>query len=82
MRHPKPTSTIEQIARALCIADEKDPDEDVASIDVQPFSSALSYLRPMQVKCWTTYEAEARRFMAAFAVMRKAELGSAGTRDM
>ena len=81
MRHPKPTSTVEQVARALCIADERDPDGDVASIDVEPFSSALSYLRPVQVKCWTTYEAEAKRFMAAFAVMRKTELVSAGTQD-
>ena len=64
---------VEQVARALCRADERDPDEDVASIDVEPFSSSLSYLRPTKVKGWTTYEAEAKRFVAAFAVMQEAE---------
>ena len=43
--------------------------------------ATLNYRRPVQVKCWTTYEAEAKRFMAAFAVMRKTELVSAGTQD-
>lgn len=65
---------VEQVARALCTADGRDPDEDVSSIDVQPFSSSLNYLRPITVKCWVTYEAEAKRFVAAFVVMRSAEL--------
>ena len=81
MTHPKPTSTVEQVARALCTADDKDPDEDVDSIDVQPFAGSLSYLRPIRVKGWTTYETEAKRFVAAFAVMRSAEL-SAVARDI
>ena len=66
---PNASSTVEKVARALCAVDDQDPDEDVNSIDLHPMTGALTYLRPMVVKGWTTYEAEAKRFIATARVL-------------
>ena len=66
---PIPTNTVEKVARALCAVDDQDPDENVDSIDVQPMTGALTYLRPTVVKGWMTYEAKAQRFIAAARVL-------------
>ena len=66
---PNASSTVEEVARALCAVDDQDPDEEVNSIGLQPVTEALTYLRPVIVKGWTTYEAEARRFIATARVL-------------
>jgi hypothetical protein len=48
--------TTEEVARALCSATGKNPDE--MQID-----------RPQQIAQWHLYEAEARKFIAAYNVM-------------
>ena len=66
---PNVSSTVEKVARALCVVDDQDPDEDVDGIGFQPVTEALTYLRPTVVKGWTTYEAEARRFIATARIL-------------
>ena len=66
---PKAASTVEKVARALCAVDDQDPDEKVDSIRFEPVTGALTYLRPTVVKGWMTYEAKAKRFIAAARVL-------------
>ena len=57
---------IDRVARALCAADGRDPEEMVSShnnVDVGPGGTELH--REIVLPAWTFYAAEARRFIAA-----------------
>jgi hypothetical protein len=58
---------IERVARALCKADGKDPDQQVSTgknASIKTPEGAIS-LGPEQQAAWKHFEPEARRFLAA-----------------
>ena len=59
------------MARALCVADGHDPDEDVTvgAEGMAPDVSGISYRRTVKGPAWTNYAGEARRFIAAARVL-------------
>ncbi len=57
---------IGRVARALCVADGKDPDKVVRTgtedVEMDP---GFSYDRDIEAPAWTTYAGQTRRFIAA-----------------
>ncbi len=55
---------IARVARALCVADGRDPDEVVHLGTDEVEASGTTYSRDVLVPAWTTYVSEARRKIA------------------
>ena len=57
---------VERIARAMCMADGDDPDKLIgAGMETVPIGSSGSERREKAVHNWTSYERQARLFLAA-----------------
>lgn len=66
---------LERVARALCQVEGTDPDSPYQTGDmetVQPHPGMVTY-QPVTAPSWKKYEKDARRFIAAYDVLREAD---------
>ena len=58
---------VERVARAMCTADGKDPDEQMPTGRMETVRSGNAVVRQaITISGWQNYEPQARKFIAAF----------------
>lgn len=66
---------LNRVARALCVADGRDPDEVVkVGTEAMPIDRGMSFQQDVHGPAWTTYTSEARRMVAAMIAVGVLEL--------